>query len=111
MNLKYSNAVSCTWTASATDNMEKRSSTTGRKLNSNARKNGLGGTVTLVLLTLNLLATAAGVSLDGLVNTVTHALSAGLGGTVTHARQVGFHQIATPVDSDSAPRVTVPNVS
>ena len=60
---------------------------------------GLETTVTPVLLTLNLLVTAAGVVLDGLER------------TVTHAPWGGCHQIAAPVDSDSAQRVTVLNVS
>ena len=55
MNLQYGNAVSSTRITSVTDNREKRSSTTGRKLNFNAGKGGLEGTATPVLRTMDLL--------------------------------------------------------
>ena len=55
MNQRYNNTASSTRKTSATDNLETQSSTTGRKLSCNARKVGLGGTVTPVLLSLSLL--------------------------------------------------------
>ena len=81
--------------------------------------------VTPVLLTLSLLGTAAGVVLDGLETTVMHALEGGPELTVipvlptldpldnvTPALIDGLGQIVNTVkDSDSAPSVTVRDVS
>ena len=99
MNHRYNNAVSYTGKTSAMDNLEIQLSTTGRKLSSNARKVGLGETVTHVSRTLRPQKSAAGVALDGLET------------TAIHVPRDSCHQIVPFADSDSRQKEDAPNVS